>query len=291
MGMSTKRAFSDGVNSSSYVTYFSKRFLRIAIPYYISILFWVFLIRNYSIAVKPTEFYDILSHVLFFHNFNEETMFSISGVYWSIAVEMQFYLLLPFVVVCCKSSKRKTTILIISALVSNLTNFMSNYRLLTWSISSYLYLFILGWFLFSFSEITVSKRLIYIVRLISAFSFIVLLFYKGSGFDNNIKVYEIIVASIAAIAMWSCILLHAHNEGKPFLWINILSFIGKCSFSIYLYNYIFWALPREHMTTTFALVSFCIVIAFGVLMHFMIEQPSEILRKSIFRKRVNTLTT
>ncbi|UAN52229.1 acyltransferase [Serratia sp. JSRIV002] len=289
MGMSTNRAFSHGVSKSSYTVYFSKRFLRIAIPYYISILFWVILIKNYGIAVKPTGVYDVLSHALFFHNLNENTMFSISGVYWSLAVEMQFYILLPFIVYFCKTPNKKIVLLVACAAISMLINLTSNDRVLTWSLASYLYLFILGWFLFSYSDCAINNAFLNFIKTLSVVAFILMLFYKGSGFNNNIKIYELIVSTLAGVMMWSFIV--GSHKHKPRLIVKVISFIGKCSFSIYLYNYIFWALPRGDVSPAFAIMSYFVVISFGVIMYFIVEVPSEKFRKSIFRDITKALTT
>lgn len=291
MGMSTKNTFSDGVNYSSYCVYFSKRFLRIALPYYFSIIFWVILIRCYGIAVKPTEMYDIFSHFLFFHNLNESTMFSISGVYWSLAVEIQFYLALPFIVFFFTTFNRRLLLLLSCSVISVVINLMSSDRLLTWSILSYFYPFILGWFLFTISPVIVKDGILKIIKTVSVTSFVFLLFYKGSGFNNNVKIYELIVSSVAAIAMWSFVIGSGKHDSNPSMLVRVMSFIGKCSFSIYLYNYVFWMLPRENISIYISISSFVFVIAFGVAMYFIVEMPSEIIRKSIFSKKTKELTT
>lgn len=283
MGMSTKKTFSDGLSMINYTTYVTKRFLRIAIPYYVSILFWVFLINKYGVAVKPTGMEDIITHLLFIHNLKESTLFSISGVYWSLAVEMQFYILLPALVAFCKTGKYRITLLAACFILSLTVNLSSTDRILTWSLISYLYLFVIGWVLFCYSDLLITERSLRRIRKVSIIVFSTFLFYKGDGFNNNVKIYEIMMSTLAAIAMWSCIRLGHYKSGSVNVFVSAISFIGKCSFSIYLYNYIFWVLPRDGVSVTYAVVAFLVVIIFGVVMNFIIERPSEYFRKLIFK--------
>jgi peptidoglycan/LPS O-acetylase OafA/YrhL len=78
-------------DSKQSLLFLKKRFLRIVPPYYFSILITVIggLIIGYlTISVK-----DLASHLLFINNFSAETAFTIQAVYWSIAIEVQFYIL------------------------------------------------------------------------------------------------------------------------------------------------------------------------------------------------------
>lgn len=291
MGMSTRNMFSNGASHSSYFFYFSKRFLRIAIPYYISILFWIVLIRCYGVAEKPTGIYDILTHMTFMHNLNESTMFSISGVYWSLAVEMQFYLLLPIFVLMCKTELNRIILLAICAVFSIVINIMSVDRVLTWSIISYLYLFVLGWVLFLSSDCSLSFSKLKAIRISSIVALVVMLFYKGDGFNNNVKLYEIVASTFAAISMWTFVVGGVRGNINPTILVRFLSFVGKCSFSIYLYNYVFWVIPRESSSMFIPMLSFCFVIAFGIAIYFIVENPSERFRRYVFNEKSKKVTT
>lgn len=77
--------------------YLAKRWLRIALPYYASILLALALAGN--LGYLQTGWTDVLAHAFYVHNFTQASYFSIVGVYWTLAVEFQFYLLLPFFVI------------------------------------------------------------------------------------------------------------------------------------------------------------------------------------------------
>lgn len=284
MGISTKNTFSQHISIGNYSIYFLKRFLRISLPYYVSIVFWFFLINFFGVAIKPTGPVDVITHLLFVHNMNERTMFSISGVYWSLAVEMQFYVVLPVLVVLFKSIKMKTLLLITSLTITVVVNVCSDDRVLTWSLIPYLYLFVFGWVLQGLSLGRIPINIVIACRNLLFFVFVFSLFYKGEGFNNNIKIYETWVSTASAVLMWLCINTHNRESSDRERWLAPLSFVGRCSFSIYLYNYIFWIVPRNDASTTLAIATFLFVIMFGVAMFYFVEKPSERIRMDLFKR-------
>lgn len=69
--------------------FFNKRFWRIVPPYYLALAFFAFcVLQDYSSK-------DIWYHFLFIHNLDKATFFTINPSFWSIAIEVQFYLLYP----------------------------------------------------------------------------------------------------------------------------------------------------------------------------------------------------
>lgn len=138
MGMSSARDFENGVNISNYIRYALKRIMRIAPPYYIAIAVWVFIIRVYQVAPKPSDLTNIITHLTFTHNLFPDTFFGISGVFWSIGVEMQFYLVLPFIIALCRGVLSTTLVLIMCLGLSVVTYGSDLSSVYKWGLMNYL---------------------------------------------------------------------------------------------------------------------------------------------------------
>lgn len=81
-----------------YRLFAAKRLLRIAPPYYASFAI-VWLLAGWSQhPIFSTTPKGLLIHALYLHNFFRAEQFAITGVAWTLAVELQFYLLLPLLV-------------------------------------------------------------------------------------------------------------------------------------------------------------------------------------------------
>jgi peptidoglycan/LPS O-acetylase OafA/YrhL len=73
-------------------TYFLRRTARILPAYYVALTALIFI---GSLWRTPEAHVDILLHYTFLFNFAEFSIFSINPPFWTLAVEIQFYLLLP----------------------------------------------------------------------------------------------------------------------------------------------------------------------------------------------------
>ena len=76
--------------------FFTRRFFRIYPPYLIALLFFAFILPSTRLAFdKPADLSQFLSHLFLLENLNYRWLFEINGAFWSVAVEVQIYLLYP----------------------------------------------------------------------------------------------------------------------------------------------------------------------------------------------------
>ncbi|MEI8045391.1 MAG: acyltransferase [Verrucomicrobiota bacterium] len=76
--------------------FFTRRFFRIYPPYFIALLFFAFLLPSTRLAFdKPADLSQFFSHLFLLENLNYRWLFEINGAFWSVAVEVQLYLLYP----------------------------------------------------------------------------------------------------------------------------------------------------------------------------------------------------
>ncbi len=285
MGMTTKGSFEAGINFKGYAKYISKRFLRIAPAYYFSILVWVLIINVYNINPKPTGMKDIISHLTFTHNMMPETIYSISGVFWSIAVEMQFYIILPVVISLCCGVRNDSAVIVFSFLMTLIITVSELPNILKLSLANYLFLFLYGYFLFKYKNksIKVASHPLFFYCAISLF--VTLLSFDG--IDSMNKLYE----AFASVTYGLIMIGLDYRINKDGMYVKALCMIGKASFSIYLYNYIYGVVivrVDNHLSLLFMLLG---TVAFGIMMYLLVEVNAEKLRVYIFKRNKNKTLT
>lgn len=260
--------------------------LRIYPVYLFAVVFWVIVVR-YGMAPKPTGPVDIATHLLFVHTFFPSTFFSISGVLWSLAVEVHFYLLFPFLVLL----KRSTRLMLAlgSLLISIVLTFSLSAEptpenfVLTWNVVTFAPLFLLGMELHGFRPTSMHRWLAFGAGCLSLVAmlappFLGLTPMPNSGLD---LLGRIVIGGGIATA---CLVASPQWPGNG-LFVRAITAIGIASYSIYLYNYIFVALPQPSVTGLVGLVVYsAMVIVFGMLMWALVERPFEALRHRGFRR-------
>ncbi len=81
-------------NFPSTANFYRKRALRILPGYWASLLLIITLVAP-GYVTKPDKWPHVFIHFFLVHNFDPATWGTINPVYWSLAIEAQFYLLLP----------------------------------------------------------------------------------------------------------------------------------------------------------------------------------------------------
>jgi peptidoglycan/LPS O-acetylase OafA/YrhL len=102
-------------SSKNFKLFFVRRFFRIYPPYFVALAFFAFLFPFSRVQHDPVQVAQILSHFSLLHNIAGRLVFGINPSFWSIAVEVQLYLLYPFVLLCSRKLGWAKSLMIIGS--------------------------------------------------------------------------------------------------------------------------------------------------------------------------------
>jgi peptidoglycan/LPS O-acetylase OafA/YrhL len=197
---------------SNFFTFLKKRVIRIEPPYLISIL--AVLSMNYVSTLSPyyrgapfhLDWVNIACHLAYLNAFTGGKW--LNDVYWSLAIEFQYYLIIALVFQFIVSKNRYTR-LIFFILFSGSALLMHDYNRFIFSYAAY---FVVGILLFQYLCKIISRTEYLILTLIT----FILLFYK-----EGLILTSIIVATLLIII---------YVEKVPYF----LRYLGLISYSFYL---------------------------------------------------------
>ncbi len=78
----------------NFKKFYIRRFFRIYPPYLVVLVFLAFQ-YNREIFKNINQFWDFASHLIMTYNLQDATFFSFNGAFWSLALEVQLYLIYP----------------------------------------------------------------------------------------------------------------------------------------------------------------------------------------------------
>jgi peptidoglycan/LPS O-acetylase OafA/YrhL len=80
--------------------FYIRRFFRIYPAYLLALLVFATVFPGSSLPfTKLTHWAQLVSHIFQFHNLSDLTLYAINGSYWTIAIEVQLYLLFPLLLI------------------------------------------------------------------------------------------------------------------------------------------------------------------------------------------------
>ena len=117
---------------NSAARFYGRRALRILPPYYACLVISIYVALNVTrlqvgypfVQYLPVNQTTVVAHVLLIQNFAVDWMYKINGVLWSIAIEVQLYILFPLLVLGINKFGRILTLVAVSSLA---------YGFITWA--------------------------------------------------------------------------------------------------------------------------------------------------------------
>jgi peptidoglycan/LPS O-acetylase OafA/YrhL len=287
MMLTYQRIPSTGFNGT--LTFWKSRLLRIYPSYIVALAFWAVMVRQ-GVAVKSAGTYDIVAHLLMLHTFDAETFFSVSGVFWSLAVETHFYILFPFLMRL--ASKFRLSLAIISLLLTAALDFWlmgknaAEVVPLRWNVFTFLPLFLLGMELHAYQAAPKHAR-----SLFSAYTILIVVgaltiaesFYPATASQpaSPLMLNRILIGAVLGFLCLACLPKAVPKN----VVTRLISLVGIGSYSIYLFNYIFWMLGTPVVDGNLGIiVTSSGVVVFGILMWVLVEQPFEAIRHKLNRR-------
>src|SRR5437762_5261834 len=91
--LSRARAQAEDKPPIGFTTFWKRRLRRLYPPYLIALMLYL-VIAGFTTKFEVTGSYlwDVVLHILMLHNLDSHTVYSINGVFWTLAIEEQLYL-------------------------------------------------------------------------------------------------------------------------------------------------------------------------------------------------------
>ncbi len=291
-----------GREEKPILSFFIRRFFRIAPAFYLAIIIYTLysgLSARYW-APNGLEWWYLPLTALFLHGWHPETIQSVVPGGWSIAVEMTFYLFVPFLFSILKSIHSTLIALFLSLTLAKVLSIAVTYFWLPYYpehqqylVSSYSFLwffsqlpvFILGILLFHIIK-RYPKGDSAIALLLLLLSFSLLVAFLTSSFIPRYFLYGI------AFLLFS---LSLHYSAPRVLVNPVTVLIGRLSFSIYLVHFMVLNIVENVFVDGFILagnsgfvLAFLLVLILSVCISYItykvVEIPGINLGKRLIRK-------
>ena len=287
-------------NGKILKTFYARRTLRIFPIYYLTI-FSLLAISEYTATNIKSDFIYYATYTSNFNFFLNESWDGMLSHMWSLAVEEQFYLIWPWIILFTKKKHLLYAISIFILIGIGSRFYFSGAplsRIVTTScFDSFGVGALLSWFIVYRQELL--HKFYSVIKVLSLIIISCLIF----GFVFLSKSYWFILPAgtiNSILSLWIIAYIYVHKESgnllfKFFLNSPILIFIGKISYGIYIYHNLlpkFSGILREHLMEStpvikqfFSLpysvvtVNFILVIAISWISFRLIESPFLRLKK------------
>jgi peptidoglycan/LPS O-acetylase OafA/YrhL len=278
-------------NLSSVQFFYIRRFLRIVPPYWFVVVVVSFLPFIGKELMGIPLGVQFISHLLLIHNFWDGTLYGIAQAWWTIAVEIQLYLLYPFILFMSKRYGWNVTLFLVGFIELSLRAYNGNapvfeYNLLPRWLSGSPLLFWFSWTLGAWAADRRVHSRLWTMRLAHHLTFASL--FLACYFFRPLENF-----GFTLISFWTSMLLCSSTVYPcKATWFRLLGRVGLISYSLYLItdtvlfntlilsNGLFGSKPLVFLIL---LMSFGPAYLLANYIYSMVEKPSQQLGRRIYR--------
>ena len=286
--------FTRELNTQNIQHFYVKRILRI-LPLYYFVVFSTFLYQSFTGGVNEGYlrvtggFQGFLEHLFFWRG---------DGVFWSIVIEMQFYVVAPLIAVFLVTYKRIALIILSVLAIVNAIIYVSHYMDFPLQVDllpyisphytpngTFIDLFITGFFaayLCVFHKdllekyrrlISVSSTILFVTLLILVFILVSQSFLIFNRPFYNFRYLSIIYGVVFSYFIMS---VYIGNQINDLLSLRPLCFIGRIGYSVYLLHlFVIQVVSLIPVVSSIQFfISISLIIMISTISYHLIEKPS-----------------
>lgn len=251
-------------NISSPKEFIIKRVIRLYPVYIVSVTITFLSVRIYSLTEREVTLFEAIINLSMFQAYLPSIR-HVDGAYWSLSVELSFYLLCA-IIIYFKKVNKFSMLSLFWLILSFVILYFNDNRYINFIgtklfIYHYSHLFIIG---IMFYKIYMEKKVEYYLIIILALLYELLL----NGFE------EVLIVGFFVLVFTLLI-----NNSLIFLNIKILRFFGTISYALYLihqnmgYIILHYLENKGLVNETFILIPISVSIFLAIILTYLVEKP------------------
>lgn len=276
-------------NSINWAEFFTRRILRVYPPYLIALVLFCTIFPFFGWSALP-KLRDVMSHLLLIQNIIKGSFMAINPSMWSIAIEIQLYLIFPIFCFLVSRLNWKGAMLLVGGLevalrASQSVALCKNISGIYWPLTGFTPIYWCSWALGAYAvrAVTLGRK----SPPLRAFACIL-----AGLFANYFKPIESFSFLLIAMGTADCLVLYSSISAPQ--WVN---YIGRISYSFYLLHQpiigVLGKLVRQYSMLSsvpafqfaiLSIVSFVIIFPVSIFFYRMIELPCHEVARTAYRR-------